>query len=255
MTSQELSDRVIICTGGGNGIGAEVAQSLAAQGARILVVDLDNEAAQSTVSKIINSGGAAVALAVDITDEDAVAEIASHALQVFGRIDGLYNGAGVADPTKLFHEQTASTWRRVIDINVLGSVFCMNAVIPALRAAGGGVIVNVSSGAGLRATDTGHAPYITSKHAVVGFTKAAALDLAPFGIRVNAIAPGPTLTSMVRKYIADKPDIEAHLKARILLGRLAEPSEIAQMVLFLFSDRASFCTGAIYEVNGGELAH
>jgi NAD(P)-dependent dehydrogenase (short-subunit alcohol dehydrogenase family) len=124
-----------------------------------------------------------------------------------------------------------------------------------IQGGAGGSIVNVSSGAGLRATDPGHAPYVASKHAVVGMTKAAALDYAPYGIRVNAIAPGPTRTDLIVNHLRHNPEAEPHITGRILLGRLAEPDEIAAMAVFLFSAQASFCTGAIYEVNGGELAH
>jgi NAD(P)-dependent dehydrogenase (short-subunit alcohol dehydrogenase family) len=190
----------------------------------------------------------------DVVDPAQAAGAVEKTLAGFGRIDGLYNGAGVAGPTRAFHETDDATWRKVMDVNLLGSVNFIRAVAPVMIGQRGGAIVNVSSGAGLRATDAGHAPYVTSKHAVIGMTKAAAVEYARHGIRVNAIAPGPTATEMVRKYVADNPGVDEHLRKRILLGRLGEPDEIARMALFLFSDAASFCTGAVYEVNGGELA-
>lgn len=254
MESDELQPRAVICAGAGGGIGAEVAQLLAAAGARVLVADIDLAAADRTARGIRDSGGVAVAAGVQIADPASCEAMVTAAVQEFGFVDGLYNGVGVADPTLPIHEQSIETWQRLVAINVLGSAFAIRAVTPHLIASGNGVIVNVSSGAGLRATDAGHAPYTTSKHAVIGLTKAAAVDLAPYGIRVNVIAPGPTLTSMVKRYLAERPEAAQHMKQRILLGRLAEPHEIAAMAFYLFSRRSSFCTGSVYEVNGGELA-
>lgn len=254
MNSSGLSGKVMLCTGAGAGIGKAVAFALAAEGARLVLVDAA-AAAVGAVAEALRAGGTeALALPADVVDPAQAGDVVATALAAFGRVDGLYNGAGVAGPTRAFHETDDATWRKVIDVNVLGSVNFIRAVAPAMMGQRSGAIVNVSSGAGLRATDAGHAPYVTSKHAVIGMTKSAAVEYAAHGIRVNAIAPGPTATEMVRRYVADNPGVDQHLRKRILLGRLGEPEEIARMALFLFSDAASFCTGAVYEVNGGELA-
>lgn len=254
MERDGLSGKVILCTGAGAGIGRAVALALAQRGAILALVDASGGAAESAADAVRATGTEAIAVTADVTDVLQVGAAVDQAVARFGRVDGLYNGAGIAGPTKAFHETDDAIWRKVMDVNVLGSVNFIRAAAPVMIRQGGGAIVNVSSGAGLRATDAGHAPYVTSKHAVIGMTKAAAVEYARHGIRVNAIAPGPTATEMVRKYVADNPGVDEHLRKRILLGRLGEPGEIASMVLFLFSDAASFCTGAVYEVNGGELA-
>jgi NAD(P)-dependent dehydrogenase (short-subunit alcohol dehydrogenase family) len=256
MSDNAIAGRAIICVGAGNGIGRCVAAGLAARGARVAVADIDGAAAEAVAGSLRDAGGTALAVTVDIRDERSVTAMVDRARTELGVINGLYNGAGVAEATAIFHEQTPPVWERVFGINLLGTVNCIRAVAPVMIDGGaGGSIVNVASGAGLRATDPGHAPYVASKHAVVGMTKAAALDYAPYGIRVNAIAPGPTRTDLIVNHLRHNPAAEPHITGRILLGRLAEPEEIAAMALFLFSAEASFCTGAIYEVNGGELAH
>lgn len=254
MNGSGSTGKVVLCTGAGAGIGKAVALALAREGARLAVVDANADAAGSVAAAVRETGASAIAVVADVVDPAQAAGAVEKTLAGFGRIDGLYNGAGVAGPTRAFHETDDAAWRKVMDVNVLGSVNFIRAVAPVMIGQRGGAIVNVSSGAGLRATDAGHAPYVTSKHAVIGMTKAAAVEYARHGIRVNAIAPGPTATEMVRKYVADNPGVDEHLRKRILLGRLGEPDEIARMALFLFSDAASFCTGAVYEVNGGELA-
>ncbi|MGA0019183.1 MAG: SDR family NAD(P)-dependent oxidoreductase [Steroidobacteraceae bacterium] len=254
MARDGISGKVVICTGAGAGIGRAVALALAERSARLALVDVSESAAESVADAVRAVGAEAIAVTANVTDGAQVDMTVKAVVERFGRIDGLYNGAGIAGPTKAFHDTDDATWRSVMSVNVFGSVNFIRAVAPVMISQGAGTIVNVSSGAGLRATDAGHAPYVTSKHAVIGMTKAAAVEYARYGIRINAIAPGPTATEMVRKYIADNPGVDDHLRQRILLGRLGEPAEIARMVLFLFSEEASFCTGAVYEVNGGELA-
>ncbi len=254
MSSKVFDQKVIICTGAGAGIGLAVTIALAKENARLILVDANPSAVDSAAVTARSHGAEVLAVAADVTKFEEAENVVRSGVAKFGRIDCLYNGAGIAGPTRSFHETDEAIWRRVIDVNLHGSVNYIRAVIPEMIARGSGSIVNVSSGAGLRATDPGHGPYVTSKHAVIGMSKAAAVEYARYGIRVNAVAPGPTGTEMVRKYISDNPGVEAHLKQRILLGRLGDPSEIAKMVLFLLSDTSSFCTGAVYEVNGGELA-
>jgi NAD(P)-dependent dehydrogenase (short-subunit alcohol dehydrogenase family) len=251
-----LDGRVVFCTGAGNGIGREVAVGLAAQGAVVAVADVNGQAAQQVATYIETQGGTAIWLPTDITAPESVTASVARTHEEFSRIDGLYNGAGIAEDTAVLHEQSDDVWTRVLNVNLRGAINCIQAVAPLMLAGGtGGAIVNVSSGAGLRATDPGHAPYIASKHAVVGLTKAAAVDYGKYGIRVNAIAPGPTRTDLILNHLKQNPDAEARITGRILLARLAEPPEIAAMAIFLFSQLASFCTGGVYEVNGGELAH
>ena len=254
MITQRFTGKSILCTGAGSGIGLALTGVLAREGAQLILVDANQAALDGAAQAARDQGASVITMLADVTDFDRALEVVKAGVKAFGSIDGLYNGAGIAGPTRSFHETDEAIWRKVIDVNLHGSVNYIRAVIPQMMSQSSGVIVNVSSGAGLRATDPGHSPYVTRKHAVIGMSKAAAVEYARYGIRVNAVAPGPTATEMVRKYTSDNPGVEDHLKKRILLGRLGEPTEIVEMILFLLSDVSSFCTGAVYEVNGGELA-
>lgn len=243
-----LASQVALVTGGGSGIGEACAMALAAAGAQVLVTDISLEAAQRVAREI---GSSADACAADVAAEAQCDAMVAFALERFGRLDIAINNAGVGnkDRSPVADLSTAS-WRKVLDVNLDGVFFSMRAEIRAMLASGGGAIVNIASIMGSVAIECGSA-YVAAKHGVVGLTKAAALDHASGGIRVNAVGPGYVDTAM----LADRTDEQrAEVNARHPLGRMARPEEIAALVVWLASPAASFATGGYYPIDGGYLA-
>jgi NAD(P)-dependent dehydrogenase (short-subunit alcohol dehydrogenase family) len=242
--------RVVLVTGGAGGIGAASAIAFAAEGAIVAVADRDAAGAEATAVAIRAGGGQASGYTVDIADEASVNALVASVVDELGGLHIAFNNAGVPTPiVPSFDELTPEIWRNVIDINLTGTYLCMRAEAPALRASGGTAIVNTASIQSLRAS-AGQAGYIASKHGVAGLTKAVALDLIGDGIRVNAVCPGFISTPMMAQAIAD-PGIKAFLEDRAPIHRIAEADEVARAVLFLASDEASYCVGALLSVDGG----
>jgi NAD(P)-dependent dehydrogenase (short-subunit alcohol dehydrogenase family) len=244
----DLNGQVALVTGAGSGIGEACARMLAAAGARVVVSDLVSAAADRVAAEI---GPAAAACATDVASDAECDAMVAFALKQFGRLDIAVNNAGVGnkDRSHVGDLPTAS-WRKVLGVNLDGVFFAMRAEIGAMRANGGGSIVNIASVMGAVAVECGSA-YVAAKHGVVGLTKAAALDHAGDGIRVNAVGPGYVDTAM----FADRtPKQRAEVGARHPLGRIAKPEEIAALVVWLASPAASFVTGGYYPVDGGYLA-
>lgn len=242
----DLSGKVALVTGGASGIGASCAKLFAAEGAKVVVADRDGEAAERMAREL---GGGAIAVAADVSKEADCAAMVDFAVQRLGGLDIAVNNAGVSSPLTPFAETETAVWDRTIGINLSGVFFSMRAEIAAMTKPGGSII-NIASIMGAIATE-GAAPYVASKHGVIGLTKTAALELAPAGIRVNAIGPGYIETPLLQKATVDRLDAIAALHP---LGRLGHAEEIASAVAFLASDRASFITGAYYPVDGGYLA-
>jgi NAD(P)-dependent dehydrogenase (short-subunit alcohol dehydrogenase family) len=250
-----LDGKVALVTGGGNGIGREAALAFAREGARVAVADFEVESARETVSLINGAGGQAISLSGDVTIAAQVQTMLDGAIAAYGKLDCAFNNAGIAPHQvdavgQLTHEWSEASFDRMIEVNLKSVWLCMKHEIPLLRAAGGGAIVNTASVAGLIGlrTSTG---YVAAKHAVIGLTKTAALEYAEEGIRVNAVCPGYIVTRMTA------PTREKRMEAivgRTPMRRLGEPREIAEMVVWLCSDRASYVTGAAYEVDGGMTA-
>lgn len=239
-------------TGAGSGIGRASAFAFAAEGARVAVVDLDTSAAAETVASIADSGGVAEAYACDVSDDEHVRATVDAITSAWGHLDAAHNNAGISPATGNTIECTMQQWNAVVAVNLTGVFSCMRHQIPAMLDSGGGAIVNTSSGVGLIGMANQPA-YVATKHGVVGLTKAAALEFAGRGIRVNAVCPGTTLTGMVELGVAaGKYTVEAMASA-CPMGRLADPAEIAAAVTWLCSGEASFMTGAIVPVDGGTI--
>ncbi len=245
-----MRERVAVVTGAGQGMGRAVAMRLSADGARVVVNDLNEEPAGRAAAAIRAAGGEAMAAVGDVTSSGDVARMVEAALERYGRIDVLVNNAGVLRPTKVIDIEE-DEWDWVIAVNLKGTYLCSRAVLPAMRRAGWGRIVNFSSTAGKSTSTVGGAHYTSAKAGVLGFTRHLARESARYGITVNAVCPGLIDTEMVRGTI---PDEQARAYTESFpIQRMGEPGEVAELVAFLASDRAAYITGASLDINGGDL--
>ena len=239
---------VALVTGGGSGIGQATVRLLAARGVQVVVADLDEAAAQSTATDV---GAAAAAVAVDVADAASVESMVAFTVERFGGLDWACNIAGIAPQPKPFVEHSYDDWRRTIDVNLSGVFFCMQHELRRMLEQGrGGAIVNMSSGAGV-VPAPGQPQYTAAKHGVLGLTKQAAQEYAAEGIRVNAVLPGQTETVPMRAYLDALPDGGERMMRRLPMKRMARPLEIAQAVVWLCSDDASYVNGESLVVDGG----
>lgn len=248
----DFTGRSVLITGAATGIGRATALAFATAGAGIVIGDV-NPRAEETVHDIKTSGGKAVFQKTDVADSLQVKALVAKAVSEFGTLDVAFNNAGLLPPTTPLVEQTEDDWNRIMRVDVTGVFLCLKHELAQMSKAGRGAIINTASVAGLRA-DPGMAPYVAAKHAVVGLTKAAAIDYATSGIRVNAIAPGLVRTPMTERWLND-PQIRERVLADSPIGRAAEPEDIASLVLFLASDLANVITGAVYPIDGARTTH
>ncbi|MGK0741912.1 SDR family NAD(P)-dependent oxidoreductase [Leucobacter sp. Z1108] len=247
----EHADRVALVTGAAGGIGAAVSRTLAARGASVIVADFNSDAGEATAAEIRAAGGRAIFRKVDVTDEAQVDAMVQFAVDEFGGLHMAHNNAGILHPGDRFHELSMEQWDRTMEINTRAVALCMRAQIRLMLANGGGSIVNTASGAGIGSAP-GISAYTASKHAVVGMTRSAAVEYVRDGIRVNAVAPGTVDTGMLAGVPAERRD---ELNALMLMGRMAQPQEVAEVVAFLLSEKASYVNGAIVSIDGGSSAH
>lgn len=247
-----LTGRVALVTGAARGIGEATARALAAAGARVVLADRRAELGEHAAAAIdADHHGAARFVELDVTSQSGWAAAVAAAGELGGGVDILVNAAGIIRVAPLA-ELDETTFRKVIDTNLVGTFLGIKAVIEPMTARGGGSIVNLASPQGIEGRD-GFAAYASSKFGVRGLTKCAAIELGPVGIRVNTVVPGPTRTAMTERAGWAEEDYDAAYGG-YPLGRMAQPEEIAAMCLFLASDDASFCTGSDFVVDGGITA-
>jgi NAD(P)-dependent dehydrogenase (short-subunit alcohol dehydrogenase family) len=246
----ELTGKAAIVTGSAAGIGKAIAFALAAEGASVVVSDVDAERGREVAAEIEAKGASALFVPADVSVEADVAALVQACVRTYGRLDIACNNAGIEGVSARTDLGTIEDWNRTLAVNLTGVWACMRHELPAMLERGEGVIVNIASVAGLVGFANAGA-YVASKHGVVGLTKAAALEFAETGIRVNAICPGVIDTEMIERATGGTPEGEAAMVAMEPMRRLGHPEEIADAVVWLCSPRASFVTGQAIAVDGG----
>ncbi len=248
-----MTTPTILITGALTGIGRATALAFAREGANVVVSGRREEAGQQLATELRALGAQAEFLLADVTDEAQVASLVRQTVERFGRLDVAVNNAGVEGELGPVTGQTAANYRATFDANVLGTLLSLKHEIPPMLSQGSGSIINLSSIAG-QVGMAGASVYVASKHAVEGLTKAAALEVAAQGVRINAVAPGPVETAMLTRFTGGSDDAKAGLLSMMPAKRGAAPEEIAQTIVFLASDKARFLTGQSIAVDGGYTA-
>lgn len=253
MSQSQVKTAVI--TGAAGGIGKELARRLAERKLNLVLVDLNEEAIQAVIQELGLDDSNALAVTADVSKEEDVQNYVNQAVAKYGTIDYFANNAGIEGPSGLVEELSVKSLDLVYNVNVRGVFLGLQYVIPVMKKQKSGAILNTSSLAGLMGAP-GMSPYIMSKHAVIGLTRVTANELAPFGIRVNAVLPGTINTQMMRKIEKNSgsaDDFKAANEAATPMGRYGEPQEVAAVMNFLLSEEASFVTASLYTVDGGMI--
>ena len=240
-------------TGGASGLGRVSAIALAQAGSKVAVSDVNVSEGEATARMISDAGGQAIFVKADVTKPAEVEALVQETARTFSRLDLALNNAGIDGVRARTADYPEDVWHQVINVNLTGVFLCMKFELPLMVKQGSGVIINMSSVAGVTGFP-GHAAYTASKHGVIGLTRTAAIDYAKAGIRVNAICPAYTRTPMLSRMLEQRPDLEAKLISRVPLRRLGTAEEIAQAVLYLFSNAAAFITGHSLVMDGGIVA-
>lgn len=250
----KMNNKVMLITGGANGIGLEAAKLFAAEGAKVMIADLDENAMQAAVEAI--GADKSAYIRTDVTSAEDNQAMVAACLEKFGRIDAFLANAGVEGKIGSIMDSSVENFEFVMNVNVRGVWLGLHNVLPVMKKQGGGAVVITSSGAGVQGSPA-LAPYNTSKHAVIGLMRCAAQEVAKDNIRINTVNPGAIDTRMIHSigegYFPDSADdFTAAMDAETPMGRLGQPAEVAKLMLFLSSDDASYCTGGVYMVDGGQ---
>jgi len=253
--SGQLNGKVALITGGASGIGRATALTFAREGAKLIIADLNEDGGQQTVHMIAEHGGEATFVQVDVSRATEVEAMISKTVQTYGRLDCAHNNAGIGSrPRVLLHELSEESWERVISINLKGVWLCMKYEIIQMCTQGGGAIVNTASIMGLVGSWSRSGVYNASKHGVGAVPEGVAREYAKSWIRVTAVCAGYIRTPLIEEALASNPEMEAQIVARHPVGRMGRPEEIAEAVMWLCSDAASFVTGHTMTVDGGYVA-
>ncbi|MBN1565074.1 MAG: glucose 1-dehydrogenase [Anaerolineae bacterium] len=246
-----LENKVVLITGAGSGMGREVALLFAKEGARVVLNDLVPETVEETAQMVTQAGGAAIAIAGNVADEADVEKTVKAGVEKFGKLDTLYNNAGIMpNEDESVTTMKPDVWRRVLDVNLNGLALCCKYGIPQIIKAGGGAVVNVASFVALVGCSVPQDAYTASKGAVIALTQSLAVQFGPKGVRSNAICPGPIITPLMETLFATEAAKMLRLN-RIPMGRFGQPHDVAYAALFLASDEASWINGASLVVDGG----
>jgi NAD(P)-dependent dehydrogenase (short-subunit alcohol dehydrogenase family) len=245
--AHRFTSKVAFITGAASGIGRAAALAFAAEGARVAILDRSADTLEAVRASVKDKGGEVLAIPCDISSPDQAEAAVKQLVERFGRLDIAFNNAGVENKAAPVHEIDLAEWDRIIGINLRGTFICMKHELAQMVKQGGGVVVNTSSGAGIRGV-AGGAAYAASKHAIIGLTRSAALDYAKQNIRVNAVLPGNIETPMMDRFTGG--DIQKAIDLEPV-GRLGKPEEIAEAVLWMASDLGDFVTGAATVIDGG----
>ena len=245
----KLDGKIAIVTGAGQGIGRGIAEKLAAEGATVVVTDLNETTAKETAEAVNGVGTGAVGIWADVTSRESVEAMVSRVVEQFGHVDVLVNNAGW-DKASSFVDSDPADWDRAIAVNLYGVLHTCKAVLPIMAAQGSGSVVNLASDAG-RVGSSGEAVYSAAKGGVIAFTKATAREMARSQVNANAVCPGPTDTPLFAEIGGDNPKLREALIRAIPMRRLAQPTDLANVVAFLASDEAAYVTGQTVSVSGG----
>ncbi|WP_327726595.1 SDR family oxidoreductase [Streptomyces sp. NBC_00487] len=251
MTARRFAGKVVFVTGAGSGIGRATATAFAAEGADVVVADIDTVGNEETARIAAEHGGRVLAVKCDVTSSSDIQAAVNRTVQEFGRLDVAFNNAGIEQPPAPLVDISEDEWSRLLDVNLRSAFLCMKYEIPAMLENGGGSIVNTSSGAGVVGIG-GQAAYVAAKHGLIGLTKSVALDYAAQGVRVNAVCPGIIETPMMDRFSGGTPEGRARVIGQEPVGRMGRPEEIASAVLWLSSDLGAFATGHAMVIDGGQ---